>query len=236
MKYIIIHLCRYYKEHFVIDSCINFFLQKISDIVLLASQDQGYGLSDELIEFLEWLLAMGLISYSFYAYIVFFSAIYLITAFLRKYLGGNFVFMVPVTIWNGWHARIGVIDLLDPKGRNLKLLYPRNFLGTQNIYIINNWLPIKWACVMAEEVNPSEDSNYAKCNNPSPSLLYDFDPIKDVSFHTPNTEIWSNMISSKGLIILTGDPLNPTVVNYTINDYIIIKNKLTQFYTYSRRV
>jgi hypothetical protein len=53
MNSIILHLCRNYKEHYLINSCIEYFLHKISDIILLASQDEGYGLSDEILEFLE---------------------------------------------------------------------------------------------------------------------------------------------------------------------------------------
>ena len=156
---------------------------------------------DDILNWLENLLSSGIIS-EYMLYLILLSFIFFAMRMMRRGRPRPIVRvdLAPVLVDVDGHTRKGIIDLNDPSGHYLKLLYIRNNNVSSIVIDTSNTMQVqKYTCIYSTVDQPTVYLAF----NSLPSL-----PGNDVQGHTlffsPNRLVWNSLRQDWNLRIHTG--------------------------------
>lgn len=186
------------------------------------------GVYEEILKYLEELLMSGLLSPDIYLFLIVSLLYYFLSNIWRSRTQSS-MYLVPITaVEDDGLVYTGKIDLNDPWGIRLMMLYHSGYKDTWVRTITNPWLNGRSFVAIMDPVSVT-DTLYE-----TPDLYRGEGGVIDLMVIRPRRDVWRRLIRSEGLVIETGDSvLFIREVTYTRDAFIPIGIERNLYYTRS---
>jgi len=183
---------------------------------------------DELLDYLDKLLANELISLNLFWFLIGYLIYYFLDDIIRSRRFRVRMHIVPVCVAIGNQIYTAIIDKNDRLGIALMMLYHTEYRGTFVREITNSWLGGRpWRAIIdPDTVNDRLYDTPAAYLQNNPEDQYTLTCIR------PRTRVWRNL-NSRGVLIETGERHFIREVVYTRSMFIYLSTDASKYFTRS---